>query len=143
MAPCTKGIVSVPNIDVVHLQQTVKNDTEVLGKFMFFDWPIQGFHPTFDEKTNISINGYLQKSTVVTSTILLLMTTNHKKFAFLQRFPEKRHAANWVGESWCNVFVSFPQKCSCACGTFHTDNNVGLLTAVISLSGKEQIEPLL
>ena len=37
VTPRKLGIVSVPNVDVVHLQRTVKNVTEVLGKFMTFD----------------------------------------------------------------------------------------------------------
>eukprot|EP00534_Pseudo-nitzschia_fraudulenta_P003218 CAMPEP_0201136286 /NCGR_PEP_ID=MMETSP0850-20130426/54804_1 /ASSEMBLY_ACC=CAM_ASM_000622 /TAXON_ID=183588 /ORGANISM="Pseudo-nitzschia fraudulenta, Strain WWA7" /LENGTH=327 /DNA_ID=CAMNT_0047407577 /DNA_START=5 /DNA_END=988 /DNA_ORIENTATION=+ len=60
VAPHKKDVVSIPNVDVVHLQRTVKNDTEVLAKFMSFEWPKQSFHPTFDEKTNISINGFTE-----------------------------------------------------------------------------------
>ena len=36
----------------------MKNDTEVLGKFMTFDLSKQGFHHALDEKINVSINAF-------------------------------------------------------------------------------------
>mmetsp|Transcript_21011 Transcript_21011/g.46644 ORF Transcript_21011/g.46644 Transcript_21011/m.46644 type:complete len:275 (-) Transcript_21011:773-1597(-) len=56
--PSQNGIVCVPNVDVIHLQRTVMDNTEILGKFMYFDWQKQGLYHTLDQKTNMSIDKF-------------------------------------------------------------------------------------
>jgi len=57
-APSQNGIVSVPNVDVIRLQRSVTDNTEILGKFMYFDWQKQGLYHTLDQKTNMSIDKF-------------------------------------------------------------------------------------
>ena len=61
VVPWKNGIVSVPNVNAVHLQRTINNDASVLSKFMSFNWPNPCFHHKLDEKTNnVSINEFTE-----------------------------------------------------------------------------------
>eukprot|EP00534_Pseudo-nitzschia_fraudulenta_P002956 CAMPEP_0201120182 /NCGR_PEP_ID=MMETSP0850-20130426/4265_1 /ASSEMBLY_ACC=CAM_ASM_000622 /TAXON_ID=183588 /ORGANISM="Pseudo-nitzschia fraudulenta, Strain WWA7" /LENGTH=91 /DNA_ID=CAMNT_0047386213 /DNA_START=113 /DNA_END=388 /DNA_ORIENTATION=- len=66
--PSQNGIVCVPNVDVIHLQRTVMDNTEILGKFMCFDWQKQGSCPTLDDKPTSALTDF-KKLTVVSSAI--------------------------------------------------------------------------
>ena len=113
VVPKIKGVVSVPNVDVVHLQQMVKNNTEVLGKFMWVDWKKQSFHHSFDQKTNMNINGFTEMDSG--QKIHLIAYDNQSKkvclFAKISREKVSRKLAGKKPMKRLRLFCSEMSRC--------------------------------